>query len=82
MRWIVLPLAVALAPPAFAADLLVQRACGADYVKVCSGGSVTGAGATACLRQYYVSLSMPCRQALKQAREKAAAARAGEARAE
>ena len=50
------------------AETQVERACQAEHVRLCSGGSAASSAAKACLRQSYVSLSRPCRSALDAAR--------------
>lgn len=50
----------------------LQAACKDDYQTYCSGDDAGVAVETACLRQYYINLSMRCRAALDQQQNAAA----------
>jgi hypothetical protein len=51
----------------------LEAACKEDYQSFCSGDNPGVAMEAACLRQYYINLSMPCRAALDQQQNPAAA---------
>lgn len=61
---IVLTLALAFAPPVWAARNAAMKACRADFSKLCSGVKLGGGRAAECLKQHETDLAPDCKAAM------------------